>query len=63
MSAPVDTDALRDRAIEDEALGYPLSAAVQRAAADELDRLREIIDTINTTYDVDKMLRTIKAGE
>lgn len=32
-------------------------------AADEIDRLRDVIDTLNTTYDVDAMLRAIKAGE
>ncbi|MCS6570313.1 hypothetical protein NYQ35_16020 [Curtobacterium flaccumfaciens pv. flaccumfaciens] len=45
MTDPVDTDRLRELADDDEALGYPEAAAVERAAADEVDRLRTLIAT------------------
>lgn len=44
MTDPVDTNALRARADDDDALGYPEAAAIQRAAAVEVDRLRAVIE-------------------
>lgn len=39
------------------------AAKALRAAAGQLEAGEALIKTLNTTYDVDKMLRAIKAGE
>lgn len=55
MTDPVDTDALRARADDDDALGYPEAAALQRATADELDRLRARVAELE--QDASRLLR------
>lgn len=71
MSDQVDTEALRTRALRNQASNIRADATeaeqdwlevaeTLEAAADEVDRLRKVIETLNTTYDVDKMLRAIK---